>query len=117
MLSLLIFSFFSGAFLAGDVDWEWDSSTEATSAPALNDITPLGRLYIDSIVFNPNGADDAVKIREGSLTGTIIFEASAGSMYDQKVRDYKGKDFRGLYIAATDVVSEADLATVSIVLA
>ena len=103
--------------LAGDVDWEWNSATEIASVPQLNELSALGRIYIDSITFEPNAAGDKVKIREGSLTGPIFFEASGGDTYDQRSKYFYGKDFQGIFIDKDDTTSDSDAASVIIILA
>lgn len=103
--------------LAGDVDWSWDSSTEIASIPALAEYSALGRIFIESITFEPNATSDKVSIREASLSGPIFFHASGGDSYDQRTVYFHGKDFRGIYIDKDDVTSDSDAARVLIVLA
>ena len=103
--------------LAGDVDWAWNSATEIASVPQLAQLSALGRIFIDSITFEPNAAGDQVKIREGSLTGPIFFERSGQDSYDQRTQYFGGKDFQGIFIVAANVTSTTDLASVQIILA
>jgi hypothetical protein len=103
--------------LAGDVDWSWNSSTEITSAPQLDDLSALNGLFVDSITFDPNAAGDKVSVRENSLSGPIIFHASGGDTYDQRTKYFYGKEFNGLFIDKDDVTSDSDAASVSIILA
>jgi len=103
--------------LSGDVDWAWDSATERASVPQLKELNALKRLFIDSILFEPAAIDDKVSIREKSLTGPIFFHRSGQDTYDQRIQYFDGKAFEGIYIAASDVISDEDGAYLIIILA
>ena len=99
--------------LDGSTDWAWDSSTEKTAAPELNELSKTGRLWVHSISFRPGATDDKVIVREGSLSGAGMFSHIAATAYDTKTQLYD-LDFAGLYIANGDVTSTA--ATLIVVL-
>ena len=96
--------------LTADVDWEWDSATEIASVPQFNELSKLGCLFIESMEFEPNAAGDKISVREGSLTGPVIFHASAEDTYAQKIHYFNGAKVDGLYIDKDDVTSDSDAA-------
>ena len=57
-----------------DENWLWTSIVADASKT----------LRIDSIQFNPGAASDVCIIRNGSITGIIIFDVSCSSMDDIK---------------------------------
>ena len=102
--------------LDGSTDWSWDSSTEKTAAPELIELS-RGHIFIDSMEFDPAATDDKIIVREVSLTGPPIFRASGANVNDQRIKDFHGKDFRGIFIAAADVLSYGSAATLTIIMA
>ena len=103
--------------LDGSTDWSWDSSTEITAAPELNELSEGNYLYIHSISFDPAAIGDAVKVRDGSLTGPVIYNRSGEDAYDQRTKYFHDKGYRGLYIANGDVTSTGGAAILTIILA
>lgn len=99
--------------LDGTTDWSWNSSTEITSAPELSELSK-GRIWVHSILFKPSAADDKIAVREGSLSGSKIFDVKCIDAYDEKV-EYYDCDFAGLFISAADVTSSSS-ATLKIVM-
>jgi len=92
--------------LDGAADWSWDSSTEITSVPELNELNKLGKIFIKSIAFEPSAANDKVSVRTKSLTGPKFFIVSCADTNDQKIQ-YYDREFSGIYIAAADVTSSS----------
>ncbi len=65
-----------------------DGSTDYDMTGALNGLAkpaPDGHA-IKSIQFNPSATGDKMVIREGSLTGPILFECTCADIYDNKCK-------------------------------
>lgn len=59
-------------------DWTWAHATLGWGATS-----PGVRLQ--AIHWRPLATDNSIKIRDGSVTGAVIFEAKAATAYDQRI--------------------------------
>ena len=90
----------------------FDNATDWLLSTEFPDSADVG-LFVKSITFIPNASDDKLVIRNGSITGTVIYSEKATGPYDTRIRNFGGACIKP-YIESTDCSTASCVAVIEL---